>query len=83
MAMVVITGWVPGFEKVSCTKLVRSRLGLDLRDGKQVTDDILQGTVRRIELASDEEVASLVAELTRTGALAHVEPTARPCKRGE
>jgi hypothetical protein len=68
---------------VSCTKLVRSRLGLDLRDGKQVTDDILQGTVRRIELASDEEAASLVAELTRIGVLAHVEPTARPCKRGE
>jgi ribosomal protein L7/L12 len=76
MAIVVITGWVPGFEKVSCTKLVRARLGLGLRDGKQVTDDILQGTVRRFELPSEVEAASLVRELTRIGALAHVEPAA-------
>jgi len=76
MAIVVITGWVPGFGKVSCTKLVRSRLGLDLLGGKRITDDILQGTVRRLELPTDVEAASLVLELTGIGALAHVERAA-------
>ena len=76
MTTVVITGWVPGFEKISCTNLVRSRFGLDLRDGKNITDNILHGTVQRLELPTDAEAASLVLELTKIGALAHVEPAA-------
>jgi hypothetical protein len=76
MTTVVITGWAPGFEKVSCTKLVRARLGLDVRDGKQITDDILQRIVRRLELPTNAEATSLVLELAKIGALAHVEPAA-------
>jgi ribosomal protein L7/L12 len=76
MPIVVIAGWVPGFEKVSCTKLLRSRLGLGLRDGKQMTDNILARSTQRIELQTDAAAMSLVSDLAKIGALAHVEPVA-------
>jgi len=76
MPIVVVAGWIPGFDKISCTKLMRSRFGLNLRDGKRTTDDILARRVQRLEVQSDAEAISLVLDLTKVGALAHVDPVA-------
>jgi ribosomal protein L7/L12 len=70
MAIVEITGWQVGFNKVACTRIVRAAAGLDLADGKQVTDGVLAGKVQRVSVPSGETASRLAHELTEIGAIA-------------
>jgi ribosomal protein L7/L12 len=72
MAIVEITGWQVGFNKVACTKIVRAASGLNLADGKRVTDGVLARKVQRISVPSDEVAQGLVRDLTEIGAVAMV-----------
>jgi ribosomal protein L7/L12 len=76
MASVEVTGWKVGFNKVACTKIVRSFTGLGLAEGKKVTDGVLNGEIQRISVASFENATLLAQALIEIGAIASVAPTA-------
>jgi ribosomal protein L7/L12 len=73
MPRVVITGWKTGFSKVECTKTLQSACGFSLTDAKRVTDAILEGQTRIIDLQSEPEARTLVDRLEKLGAMAHVD----------
>lgn len=72
MATVEITGWLPGFRKVSCTKLLQSQVGIGLADAKSITDGILNGVPQLIQLPIGIEADDLATALQGLGAVAHV-----------
>jgi len=72
MAIVEITGWKVGFNKVACTRIVRAATGLDLADGKRLTDGVLAGNVQRISVPSTEAAGRLALDLVEIGAIASV-----------
>jgi len=72
MATIEITGWVPGFLKVSCTKLLQAQVGLGLADAKSVTDAILDRRPQLIQLPSDVAANDLAMALRELRATAHV-----------
>ena len=72
MAIVEITGWQVGFNKVACTRIVRAASGLGLVDGKRVTDGVMTGNIQRIPGPSIERAQRLVRDLTEIGAVAAV-----------
>ena len=71
MAIVEITGWRPGFLKVSCTKTLRAATGLGLVEAKAVTDGVLHDERQRVEV-SDARARQLVLSLRELGASAEV-----------
>ena len=73
MARVEIAGWISGFEKVECTKLLRSELGLNLAEAKQITDSILEGQHQSLAVPSLEAAKNLAEALKSLGAIAHVD----------
>ena len=74
MPIVEITGWSPGFQKVSCTSILHSVAGLGLAEAKNVTDAILDGHTEIVELPSAALAQQLVKSLQQLGASAHVVP---------
>lgn len=72
MAIVEIRGWRTGFNKVACTRLVRAATGLDLEDGKRITDGVLTGRVQRISVPSDNIAQRLLRDLAEIGATVKV-----------
>ena len=72
MAIVEITEWQVGFNKVACTNIVRAASGLDLADGKRVTDGVLAGNAQRISVPSAEIAQRLVRDLAEIGAFAAI-----------
>lgn len=74
MAPVEIVGWLPGFQKVACTKLLQAHAGLGLAAAKGVTDGILDGRVQIVHLPSESAAETLVSALKGIGASAHVAP---------
>ena len=75
MAIVEITGWKVGFNKVACTKIVRAATGLGLAEGKRVTDGVLDGKVQRVLVPSMEAAYRLADELTQINAIVTVVAT--------
>jgi ribosomal protein L7/L12 len=71
MTTVEIVGWVPGFQKVACTKLLQTHAGLGLAAAKGVTDGILDGRVQIVRLPSESAAESLVCALKSIGASAY------------
>ena len=72
MPQVEISGWRPGFEKVACTKTLQSAAGLGLAEAKQVTDAVLAGLSRTVDLPSTSKAEQLATTLTHLGAIARV-----------
>lgn len=72
MATVEISGWIDGFQKVSCTKLLRSELGLSLADAKHITDGILEGQHQSLPVHSLAAAENLSQALQSLGAKAYV-----------
>lgn len=70
--IVEITGWNRGFNKVACTSTLCSVAKLGLVEAKRITDAVLEGSVQRVTLSSNEEARRLVDFLQLTGAIAHV-----------
>jgi ribosomal protein L7/L12 len=67
-----IHGWVPGFNKVACDKLLKRVLGIGLKQAKDIVDAVLDGEVQVLQLQSKEEAEQLVMDLCRLGAKARV-----------
>ena len=72
MKRVLITGWVPGFNKIETNKLLRSHLGYNLREAKDAVDAILKGAVVELELPDDQALQICVA-LKRLNATCRIE----------
>ena len=53
MAIVVVGGWEPGFEKVKFTRLLMDRLGMGLAGVKHATDALLAGESLFLEFETD------------------------------
>jgi len=75
MAIVEISNWQPGFQKVSCTKLLKASAGLDLADAKRITDGVLAGELQLVQVSSLSAAVELVAALQQLGASACVSPS--------
>jgi ribosomal protein L7/L12 len=71
MAIVEITGWRPGFLKVSCTTTLRAVAGLGLAEAKAVTDGVLRDEPQRVQVP-DAKAHQLVLALRELGASADV-----------
>jgi ribosomal protein L7/L12 len=76
MAIVEITGWQVGFNKVGCTNTIRATTGLSLVEGKEITDAVLKGETRRIAIPDYRAAQMLAQELVGLGAIASVIETA-------
>lgn len=76
MAIVEITGWEVGFNKVGCTNTIRAITGLGLVEGKEITDAVLKGETRRIAIPDYRTAQMLAQELVGLGAIALVIETA-------
>jgi hypothetical protein len=78
MSQILLTGWRPGFQKVSLTKLLQTSAGLTLGAAKSVTDEVLNGKSVVVSLTKGDAnefvdaadklgaVASILS-ITRTG----------------
>ena len=53
MALVRVTGWRPGLQKIGMTKLYRRELGITLKPAKAMTDALLDGNVQEFEITPD------------------------------
>lgn len=67
MAKVVISGWEPGFRKVTCTRLLRAYTELNLAEAKAVTDRVLVGEAVDVAVASPEVAVDLARQLCAIG----------------
>ncbi len=72
MALVEITGWQPGFGKVSCTKLLQAHANLGLAEAKRVTDGVLAGEIQTVRVQSLAEATGLAEALEAVGACVRV-----------
>jgi hypothetical protein len=72
MASVVLTGWKPGLNKVSLTKLIQSRAGASLGVAKGYTDRLLDGETVGLELRAVAEARAFAQEAEALGATAEV-----------
>ncbi len=66
MTTVLISGWNPGFQKVTFTNLLKSELGLTLKPAKEVTDQILDGKPVEL-LVPEDRVESLLRTMSHLG----------------
>ena len=71
MAIVEISGWRPGFLKISCTTTLRAATGLGLAEAKAVTDGMLRDEPQRVQVP-DAKANQLVLSLRELGASADV-----------
>jgi ribosomal protein L7/L12 len=73
MPRIAIIGWKTGFNKVECTKTLQSACGFSLTEAKKITDAVLEGQTRVVELRSKSEATALVSRLEQIGAITHVD----------
>lgn len=62
----VVSGWNPGFKKVSCTRLLQEKAGYSLSQAKATTDAILKGQRVIIELPEQGHERT-IAQLSLAG----------------
>jgi hypothetical protein len=67
MSVVEIIEWRPGCNKVEHTKLIKRSVGLDLAAAKKITDDVLAGHKRTVELQTEIEAKKLILDLDAIG----------------
>ncbi|GHC12870.1 hypothetical protein GCM10010080_30510 [Thermomonas carbonis] len=72
MTIVEIQGWQVGFNKVACTNIIRAATGIDLVQGKAITDGVLSGETQRVYVSDNSMAQQLVNDLTEIGAIASI-----------
>jgi hypothetical protein len=66
MKTIGVSGWNPGFKKVSCTKLLQEKAGYSLSQAKATTDAILKRQRVIIELP-ERGLERTIAQLSQAG----------------
>ena len=77
MALVRVTGWRRGLQKISMTKVYRRELGITLKPAKEMTDALLAGEVQEFEVMPDSRAVAIAEELRQLGGVVEVVPTRR------
>ena len=77
MAFVRVTGWRPGLQKISMTKVYRRELGITLKPAKEMTDALLAGEVQEFEVIPVSRAEAIADELRQLGGVVDVLPTRR------
>ena len=72
MAEVVIHGWRPGIQVVSCIEALHRHSDLSLKASAAVMEVVLEGTSQAVAVANQSEATTLSDTLVGLGALAHV-----------
>jgi ribosomal protein L7/L12 len=72
MALVHITGWRTGFQKVSHTQALQELANMSLTEAKSNTDALLEGRPISINIGNISDAELLVAQLSELGAIAEV-----------
>ena len=70
---VIVTGWKPGLQKVSMTRLILDQSRLGLAESKACTDRLLDGGTVEITMLTRDAAESLASDLNSINAIAHVE----------
>ena len=73
MPRVIITGWKPGLEKISLTKLLQAEAGLSLKAAKESVDRCLAGERVSIPMPSGEAAERLAQQASDLGAVVEIE----------
>lgn len=63
-----ITGWHLGLRKVSLTHAIQSVAGLDLKDAKQLTDQLLDGEPVEVDAQNLTRAQAFIEGLREIGA---------------
>jgi hypothetical protein len=77
MKDVSVIGWVPGFQKIRFTNILRRELGFSLSAAKSATDSVLVNRSITLQVA-DATAPELIRELESVGALTQVVESAMP-----
>lgn len=72
MNTIIVTGWNPGLDKISLTKIIRKHTGLGLAEGKQCTDQILDKQPVSFEKLSKSTAEVFLTELRGIGAVGEI-----------
>jgi len=70
--LVEISGWRDGIKKISCTHLLRDRLGIGLAAAKAYTDQVLDGERVTVALEPLDAAIQLADDLNALGMVARV-----------
>lgn len=62
-----------GLQKISMTKLLRERLGLDLKHAKGITNDVTDGKPIFLNTENEGAAKNLADELSAIGAIIEIE----------
>ena len=72
MTTVRLTGWQPGMQKISLTRLLESRLALSRSVAKGAVDDVLEGHEASLPVPDGVNADSLVTEIRELGAICEI-----------
>jgi hypothetical protein len=70
MAIVVITGWRAGFDKIRLTKALHGHAQLRLSEAKRSTDRVLAGDTVILEIEDDGRLDRLLRDFEMIGVTA-------------
>ena len=72
MAIVQITGWQTGFQKVSHTQALQEFANMSLAEAKSNTDALLEGKSLSINISNNSDAKLLATHLSKLGAITEV-----------
>lgn len=78
VAHIILTGWLPGLQKVALTNLLHQQAGLSLAEANACFDRCLAGEPVTITMTSVIAAESLARAATRLGAVTETASAARP-----
>ena len=72
MVTIEINGWRPGLMKISHTQLLQKYAGMGLREARDSTHAMMDGTVLAFEVPDHSTAEIVLAEFTAIGANARI-----------
>lgn len=72
MPTLKITGWKPGFQTISVTRILNDKLGIGLKNAKLRTEDVIDDKEVFFDMRNIVEATALRDELVELGAIAEV-----------
>lgn len=65
--LVVMSGWEPGLQKVSLTKLIQEARGVNLAEAKRCTNEVLAGRLVTLTFFTEIEADSFCSKTSLLG----------------